>query len=114
MAYPGQRVPSPAIGVANHTPITPGPATGQSNFATSPAASAIGTTVKSPVSANGPNVGKATRNTNPYNNNVPPIGIPNIVPFPTPLGVSPQFETPNQNWTYDYGDGEGGGFGSNY
>jgi hypothetical protein len=102
--YPGQVVPSPATGAANYTPITPGPATGTSNYASSPTAPAIGSVVKAPISQGNPTVAQPVKNNNPYNLS-PATGIPARTPLETPLGVSPQFEKPTQNWTYDYGDG---------
>jgi hypothetical protein len=117
MTYPGQAVISPVVGVANYVPTPTAPTAGIANrtqvlnppapvVAQAPASAGLQVTAQ--VTA------QARHNPDPYNTSTPAIGIPARVPFPTPLGVYPQFETPTQNWTYDYGDGEGGGFGSNY
>lgn len=107
----------PTTGVANRIPQTLAPATAVANR-TQPLNPPAPETASAPTSAGlqvtGQTTAQAQHNPDPYNTSTPPIGRPNIVPFPTPLGVSPQFETPTENWTYDYGDGEGGGFGSNY
>ena len=54
-----------------------------------------------------PEIGRAQRNPDPYNTRVPVIGKPVHTPLNTPIGVSPHFETPNEVWTYDYGNGGG-------
>jgi hypothetical protein len=51
-----------------------------------------------------PETGRAQHNPDPYNTQVPVIGKVDHEPIPTPLGVQPHFKTPNQNWTWDYGN----------
>jgi hypothetical protein len=56
---------------------------------------------------NSPNTvetGTAQKNANPYNNQVPEIGVPARTPLNTPIGVYPQFETPSvPDWAYTGG-----------
>ena len=48
--------------------------------------------------------GRAQHNPDPYNTKVPVIGESTHTPISTPLGVVPHYKTPNQNWTWDYGN----------
>jgi hypothetical protein len=108
MTYPGQATPSPEVGQANRVAYPTGPTVGHSTHTpqyTPPAV--VGTSVHTPLSVNTQAIGRAVRNPNPYNNNVPPIGQGAHTPLLTPLGQSPHFETPTQDWTYDYGNGGG-------
>ena len=86
---------APETGVANQTQVLnpPAPATA--------VRSSSGLQVTTQVTA------QAHRNPNPYNNTDPAIGVAAHTPLETPIGVSPNFETPTEAWTYDYGNGGG-------
>lgn len=97
------------------------PETGVANLAPSPAAPAVGVAVKEPIAPQGPvtvnskitvapntqEVGQPTKSVNPYNNTDPAIGTAAHTPLLTPIGVSPHFTTPTEDWTYVYGNGGG-------
>lgn len=97
----------PTVGRVNYQPSPPGAATGRANYASSPTGPVIGNELPHTVTAAVPAVGRAVKNPDPYNTQVPATALPNRVPFPTPIGVSPHFETPTETWTYDYGNGGG-------
>jgi len=108
MGYPGQGTPSPAIGVPNLVPTPVGPAVGVANRTpqyTPPPV--VAQTHSSGLQSSVPSVGQAKHNPNPYNNAGPVIGVPKHTPIQTPLGVNPHFETPTQDWSWDYGNGGG-------
>jgi hypothetical protein len=99
------------------------PVTGKANYVAQPVAPVTAvanrTTVLNPVvpvtainSSSGLQVttqvtARAQKNPDPYNTSAPAIGVANHTPILTPLGVYPQFETPTENWTWDYGDSNG-------
>lgn len=60
----------------------------------------INTSMSTPT----PETGTAQHNPDPYNTQVPVIGRSVHTPLITPLGVQPHFKTPNQVWTWDYGN----------
>jgi len=98
----------PQTGIANRAPQTVAPVVGQANRTPQYTAPAVvqpvnyaGTTVATQE------VGQAKHNPNPFNTQVPPIGIPAHTPLSTPIGVYPQFETPTEVWEWDYGNGGG-------
>lgn len=108
MSYPGQVTPSPVIGVANIVPTPVGPAVGVAKrtpqYVPPPV---VAQTSSSGLQASVPAVAQAKHNPDPYNTSSPAIGVPKHTPLLTPLGVSPHFETPTQEWTWDYGNGGG-------
>jgi hypothetical protein len=95
----------PLTGVANRvaSPVAPVVATKIPNQ--TPTNPSVGVATAPTASVSQPAVASATHNTNPYNVSTP-IGVPNLTPLATPLGVSPQFTTPTAAWTYDYGNGQ--------
>ena len=96
------------VGVANRQPIPQSPSVAisvKASIAPTVPATAVGNFASPPTTTQA--VGTRAQPVNPYNNTAPAVAVPNRVPFPTPLGVSPQFETPTENWTYDYGDSPG-------
>jgi hypothetical protein len=99
----------PETGQANYVAQPVAPATAQSNIVgpLNPPAPETAQANRTQVMPNTQQTGQAVKNPDPFNANVPATGIANIVPFPTPLGVSPQFEPTTENWTYDYGVGGG-------
>jgi hypothetical protein len=107
--YPGSPIygQPPATGRANYTPITPGPATATANYTNpTPTAPGVAARVKVSVPVNTVTVLEPMH----ISSTLPPIiGVPNIVPFPTPIGVYPPQTTPNEDWSYDYGPGGAGG-----
>jgi len=106
--YPGSPIygQPPATGIANRTPITPGPATGTANYANpTPAAPAVGKRNKVRSYSQTPAVSAPNYGTVPP---VAPIGVPNRTPLLTPIGTSPHYKTPNEVWEYDYGNGGDG------
>ena len=105
--YPGQRTPSPEIGQANRQPSPPAPATAQANrtaVLNPPAPVTVQANTVEPI----PTTTESAQpifNGDPYNAKNPETGQVLHEPFATPLGVSPHFKTPDQNWTWDYGAG---------
>lgn len=105
--YPGQGSPSPEFGQANRQPQTVAPESGIANrteILNPPAPDTVQANQIAPT-PNTVEVAQAVYNGDPYNAKNPPVGQVEHEPFPTPLGVSPQFKTPDQNWTWDYGAG---------
>jgi len=51
-----------------------------------------------------PETAVAVYNPDPYNSQVPEIGIPAHTALETPLGVVPHYKTPSQYWSWDYGN----------
>ena len=106
-SYPGQGEPSPVIGQANRTAITPGPEFGRANR-TAITTSSIEAQPHSASTASihQPEIAQAVHTTTPVST---PIGQAAHTPLITPLGTSPQFETPTQQWSWVTGNGGVGG-----
>ena len=108
--YPGSGLNGypPATGIANRVAQPTAPVTAQANYTaitnTAPEV-AVSNKVDSPI--NTQEIGQAVYIDNPL---PPALGLPNHIPFPTPLGLRPHFETPTQDWPWDYGNGGGGGY----
>jgi len=106
--YPGSPIygQPPATGIANRTPITPGPETARSNLSNpTPPAPTIGTKIKvhNPVTPSPVAAPVHVPITPP-----PVIGVPARTPLITPLGTHPTYTTPTERWEYDYGNGGAG------
>lgn len=98
----------PVTGVANYVPQTVAPVTGRQNrtqVLNPPAPVTAQSNASSGLQVTTQETARPHRNPDPYNTSSPAIGVPNIVPFPTPLGVYPPQTIPTETWTYDYGSG---------
>ena len=109
MIYPGQGSPNPEIGVANRTATPVGPVVGQANQTAilNPPAPVTQVSNYQSTSMPVPETALALHNMNPYNNQDAVIGQSTHTPLQTPLGVSPHFKPPTENWTWVYGNGGG-------
>jgi hypothetical protein len=100
--YPGLPLqePLPLTGQANYVPPTPSPVVGTNNFESSPIAPEIGISIKLEILSQPAETGQPVKSAVDIS---PSIGIPNRTPLSTPLGLQPQFKTPTENWTWNYG-----------
>jgi hypothetical protein len=100
---------TPVTGKANYVaqPVAPVTAVANRTPVLNPVVPVTAVTSSSGLQVTTQQTARAQKNPDPYNTSAPAIGVPNIIPFPTPLGVSPQFTTPTENWTWDYGDSMG-------
>jgi hypothetical protein len=103
--YPGSGIigQPPVTGRANRVPSPANPATAIPNYTLiatdSPTTAVANSTQPEP---NTVETAQAIHGTNLV---VPSIGTAIHVPLNTPLGLTPHFKTPTQNWTWDYGNG---------
>jgi hypothetical protein len=105
LPYPGQGSPSPATALPNRIPTPVGAVTAPIPVSVNVTNPAIGLRVKATATP----TSQETHIRNQVNLPQPPaIGQPNYTPNPAPIGVSPHFETPTENWTWAYGQGGGG------
>lgn len=100
--YPGQVTPSPIAGQANYTQPTQAPLVGKANPPTPVIQPEIGVVNKVINPPTTQTVGQAVKLANTP---APDVGVPAHTPLVTPLGVHPQFKTPTETWSYDYGNG---------
>ena len=97
----------PTTGKANYQPTPVGPVTAVSNRTPQYTPPPVTAVLSSQQNSNQPQIGKPVYNKDPFNTSSPQTALPNRTPLETPIGVYPQFETPTENWTYDYGNGGG-------
>jgi len=104
--YPGSPTsgPTPATGQARRVTLPPPPVVGSysnTQNLTIPSETAVSNKV---------DIAPNTVETAVKNTVVIPVGAPigaaEHTPLLTPLGVYPQFETPTEDWTWDYGNGQ--------
>ena len=100
--YPGQGQPSPAIGQPTHIPTPPGPVTAPETHIPNPTVPETVVAIKIVSAPTVSETGQRVRSSNPQ-----PVATArgNYTPIPTPIGVSPQYKTPTENWYWDYGQG---------